>query len=368
LAQAPRAPRCLPRTRPSVSMKKANSLTKQLLSWWHKLPTAWIHFVVVECSAVWAALGSWVVLIGQIQTTTSIGNVVQDVAQKYFISLFFLGFTVEQSATFSGVKDPYFIDDPEETPIKWFATYQDKDDCTSQLKQCTLVLPATSLKFLSANFVWLLLAWALPFTAALLVFYKLFCLARSGIWSFETLAYLEFTEHMYASMQYKVMSALMAVSPIGLIVLWVAQIVIFQLSNQLDALIASIPALGVLIIAIKTICIPWVRGQRFQEHGDIHEVLSLRVKRPIMHINPANASAHNAIWSLNIMRALLLAKLGRYDVMKEYMFVDWDADEEMSDEECRRVVSICESALTKDAVAVGAPSDSDSSTDESFLR
>merc|ERR1711920_1175945 len=93
--------------------------------------------------------------------------------------------------------------------------------------------------------------------------------------------------------------------------------------------------------------------------------MHLRVKRPLMHINPANASAHNNIWSLNIMRALMLAKLGRYDVMKEHVFVDWDKDDEMSDDECRRVLRMFETALLQDAQALGALSDIDSSTDES---
>lgn len=339
-------------------MKQFRGLVKTLTNLWHRLPTAWIHFVVVECSAIWAALGSWIILIGQIQTTTSIGKVVQDASQKYFMPLFFLGFTKEQNVTFSGVKDDYFVDNVTERPIAFYPTFEDKDNCWSKLTQCTLVLPETPLAMASGNGPWLIIAWALPFSAALLVAYKLFALARSGIWSFETIAYLEFTEHMYSSTHYKVGSALMAISPLGLILLWVSQIVLFKLNNQAEAFIASLPALGVLLIAIKTICLPWVRGQRFQEHGDNHEVLQLRVKRPLMHINPANASAHNAIWSLNIMRALLLAKVGRYDVMKEYMFVDWDADDEMSDDECRRVLSICEAALENDAQACGALSDS----------
>jgi len=330
------------------------------------LPTAWIHFVVVECSAIGAAVGSWVVLIGQIQTTTAIGKVAHDVAMSYFLPLFFLGSTGEHSVNFSGVKDKFFVDNVTEHPITFYATFENKDDCTSQLKQCTLVLPTTSFSLNSGNMPWLIIAWTLPLSAALLVAYKLFALARSGIWSFETLAYLEFTEHMYSSMTYKVGSALMAISPVALVLLWVTQMIVFNLGDQTEALISSLPALGVLLIAIKTICYPWVRGQRFQEHGDIHEVLNLRVKRPIMHINPANASAHNAIWSLNIMRALLLAKLGRYDVMKEQMFVDWDADEDMSDEECQRVLRICEEALMSDAKELGALSDIDSSSVDSL--
>jgi len=270
--------------------------------------------------------------------------------------------------SFSGVKDNYFVDNVTEHPISFFANFEDKDDCTSRLKQCTLVLPTTSFSLNSGNTPWLIIAWTLPLSAALLVAYKLFALARSGIWSFESLAYLEFTEHMYSSMNYKVGSALMAISPVGLVLLWVTQMIVFKLVDQTEALINSLPALFVLLIAIKTICMPWVRGQRFQEHGDIHEVLNLRVKRPIMHINPANASAHNAIWSLNIMRALLLAKLGRYDVMKEHMYVDWDADDEMSDDECQRVLRICEEALMSDAKALGDLSDIDSSSDDSSLH
>merc|ERR1719343_98327 len=129
---------------------------------------------------------------------------------------------------------------------------------------------------------------------------------------------------MYSSVHYKVGGALMAISPVALMLVWVTQIIMFDLEDQADPFITSLPANIVLLVAIKTICLPWVRGQRFQEHGGSDEVLNLRIKRPITHMNPTDASAHNSIWSLNIMRALLLAKLGRYDVMKDLMFVDWD--------------------------------------------
>merc|ERR1712194_559698 len=104
----------------------------------------------------------------------------------------------------------------------------------------------------------------------------------------------------------------MAIGPIALALLWIVQYFQFGLTDQWDGLKKSIPSLFVLVLAVKTIALPWVQGHDFSEvHDDSDsQWQSLKVKRPIKQFNPTDTSGGNASFGLAFINALWQCKLG----------------------------------------------------------
>lgn len=328
------------------------------------LPTAWIHFLVVECFAIWASVGSWVVLVPTIQVNTATTSAVQTTQfQGYFRSLFFFGSASGVNVSYTTVKDMYFIANRSDncsfsfendcnTGIQWVA-----NTVHDSLSTCTLSLPSTTIDEAS-NGLWLAVAWTLPFFTLCFIAMLVGSLCQSGIWSFDSIAYLEFTSDLYASKKYKLGGLSMAIGPICLALLWAVQIVMYGL-DQKDAFIKSFPSIFVLILAVKTICIPWVEGHHFNtsapvnsqglpENNALHqEFANLKIERRLKHLNPTDTSGHNAVFSLTVVNAMWLAKNGNPRPLKSITFISADGDEASAYERTLAVFSAYEEKIAK---------------------
>lgn len=308
--------------------------------------------MVSECVGIWAAIGAWFVLIPTVEITTVGANTQAAGIQKYFQTLFFLGSVPEMQLNYTGVSQDFFVQNLTETPIGWFSSGSN-DSLT-----CTLVLPATSIGLTSVNMPWLIVAWILPVCTFAFVLYLFVTMIRSGVWSFEEMAYIEFSFDTYASRNYKIGSLSMALGPLALAILWGSQVVIYQGDGEWEAFKKSIPSMFVLILAVKTICLPWVRGHHWNTNGATEEFLKLRLRRPIKMLNPTDTSGHNSVFSLNFAHALWLAKhamdQGRplaSTPLRDYVTLGEDGDytdEVALENECRNVLRICDQKVTQE--------------------
>ena len=120
------------------------------LDFWHSLPTAWVHFLVVECLAIWAAIGSWILLVTKMNATAAMRTHWQNGAalNTYFQHLFFLGSVGEKTINYTNVSDDFFADEKAEA-IQW------KSIATDDTMICSLTLPATQIEVFTATGIWL---------------------------------------------------------------------------------------------------------------------------------------------------------------------------------------------------------------------
>jgi len=275
----------------------ARELQAPKLEWysWRRLPTATIHILIVEFIHFYAAIFAWLRLINNINARVAMSGYYSNSTslENYFSKLFFFGSTDSITIHFGNVSDTYFLGHDEQI----------------QYNVTTLVLPATDIA--GANIPWLILAWTVPVGASLLMIYMLVNLWRRCIWSFEGAAYLDFTWHISKTPTYRRLIALMSIGPICLPILWIAQIWLFELEDQLSVLKASTLSGIMLLWAMNRLAFPntpvhfWSKSQEFR---------ALTFQRSLLHL----LLSSNKSFGLKLVDALWRAEYGDLTGLKRY--------------------------------------------------
>jgi len=299
------------------------------------LPTALIHFLISECFAIWIALASWISLIGTIQVNTALDDPTTGFTSelhRYFTYLYFFGNSFGGvSVNYTNVVSEFFLlnktigfnktgdTDSDTTGITW--TADPPDTTNAGLTTCTLTLPRTYIDLYNdpANGLWVAISWYFSLMSLMFIAYIFKSLFESGVWSFDEVRYLAFTSKLYRSTLYKIGAVMMALGPIALALLWIGQFIHYGLWDQTQGLTKSLGHIFALVMATKTIALPSIKGHNFSidetaEPGHptpgaqraIEDWHNLKIKRPLMQLNPTAACGGNAAFGLALINALWL--------------------------------------------------------------
>lgn len=169
---------------------------------WRLLPTAWIHFLLVELFHVYLATLSWRSLMITVNARCLMKAHHISIAgiERYFADLYFLGHASADKISFN--------------------------------KGNSLKLPEATVKTVSVEIWWLIVAWILPAAAIILFLYAMICFCSGKHWSFESGSYLYFTWHFKRSWQYVWCVRIMALSPVILPFLWIVQAFLYTDSSD----------------------------------------------------------------------------------------------------------------------------------------
>eukprot|EP00933_Yihiella_yeosuensis_P011089 TRINITY_DN1180_c0_g1_i2.p1 TRINITY_DN1180_c0_g1~~TRINITY_DN1180_c0_g1_i2.p1 ORF type:complete len:361 (+),score=41.29 TRINITY_DN1180_c0_g1_i2:90-1085(+) len=265
--------------------------------WKIYLPTAWIHLVVVEHFHVYTAIYAWLRLIKNVNTHTALhgqyANI--DEVEGYFSSLFTWGSTDSLTIHFSNVTDPYFLGGDYQQIL---------------FNGSSLTLPATNIA--GANIPWLILLWTLPIGACGLLLFVLGAFLMEGIWSFESAAYLQFTWQITREPLYRYCVAVMTIAPLVLPVIWIVQIVYYDLENQIAVLKGSALSGVLLLFSLNLLAFPsvpyhdWCANERFQ---------ALRFRRNLLHL----FLGRNATFGMKLVDGLWAAQNGDPSRLERYL-------------------------------------------------
>lgn len=276
---------------------------------WRRLPTALIHFILVELRHVYVAVFSWYHLMrdANVMTAMSAHYKTDSRLEDYFTRLFFWGSTQQEVIHCNNVSDVFFLAQAERNQQKL------------QFNGSSLTLPATTLE--GGNIPWLVLSWSLPVGAAVLTMYMFFNFAIQRLWSFESARYLNFSWHLYKAPAYRWCVALMACGPVVLPFMWFGEIVAYNLwDNQLNVLRRCAIAALVLLWALNILAFPTTPVHYWQSNADF---LDLRFRRSILHL----FFGSNAGFGMKFVDALWTAQHGDLSRLKRYATDPDKADE-----------------------------------------
>lgn len=271
-----------------------------LLRWRVRLPTALVHLLVVELFHVYLAVFSWCRLVNNVNSHCAMREHFEDTAriERYFSDLFFLGSTGQELVDFKNVSDPFFLGHSERVHM------------SVKFNGTSLLLPATSID--GANVPWIVIAWTLPIGACLVILYVLVSFNSAGIWSFESGLYLDFTWHIFRRSEYKWCIGIMASGPVLLPILWLIQIIIYDLENQLSVLEGSSLSGLLLLFALSSLAF---KNTPIHHWRTSEEFLRIKFRRSILHLFFSN----NASFGMKVVDALWVADYGDLSRLKHYL-------------------------------------------------
>jgi len=282
----------------STETNSATSSTTQV-SCWRRLPTAWIHTLVVECIHIYLAIFAWFRLVTDVNLRSAMGTHFQVMGrlEGYFYNLFLYGHTASTSIHLSNVTDTFFL------------SHQQQAHPTVFFNGTDLVLPSSSID--GANIPWILLVWLLPLGGACTLLLHVVLLAQRRIWSFESAAYLQLSWDVVDRVEYRWSVGLMALSAVLLPVVWMVQIVLFNLPDQFSVLRGSILSGLLLLFALDQLAFPRLPRHDWAEAD--FEILTF--KRPLLHLILGN----NKSFGLKLIDALWTAEYGDFRRLKRYI-------------------------------------------------
>merc|ERR1712194_640795 len=151
----------------------------------------------------------------------------------------------------------------------------------------------------------------MPLTTGLLMVYIVFKFVPQRFWSFEDARYLLFTEQLPKSMYYIWLVRGMAVAPVLLLVLWVVQIIMFDLQDQWHVLQSSIFNTILLLFALDKLCrVPAVHNWHCSKDFE-----ALTFYRPFLHL----VFGTNVNFSLKLTDAVFSAMHGDKSRLERYL-------------------------------------------------
>lgn len=271
---------------------------------WRCLPTAWIHFLVVECVHVYLAVFSWRNLVTNVQAQylevhykLRTGPI-----EQYAFELLFFGTAGEARLG------------NERTRLLWPAAH-----------------------FHGLDFAWLVLCWTLPVGAGLLLVYILSSFVRRQFWSFEDAAYVHFTWHLPRQRPYRCCVGLMALGPVLMPMFWLWNVVMYTSGHDFstNVLLMRRSALSgfFLLFSLNLLAFPTTPVHDWRACPDF---LALRFRRSLLSL----LLSRNASFGMKFMDALWTATSGDTSRLSRYL-----ADPGESD----RVLGICRRALECEA-------------------
>lgn len=267
-------------------------------SGWRRLPTAWFHMLCVECIHIYLAVFAWFRLVANVNLRTAMGAHfhLQDHLEGYFYNLFLFGSTTSTSLHLSNVTDTFFLgQEQREQPTVFY-------------NGSMLTLPSTSID--GANIPWIVLVWLLPLGAAFLIILHLVLLARRRVWSFDCGAYLQFSWDIVRMPEYRWSVGLMALAAMLLPVVWILQILMFNLPDQLNVLKGSVLSGLLLLFALDQLAFPSVPC-----HDWASQFQNLAFRRPFLHL----ILGSNKSFGLKLVDALWAAELGDFSRLRRYL-------------------------------------------------
>ncbi|CAE7378163.1 unnamed protein product [Symbiodinium natans] len=275
-----------------------SSTPRHEASCWRRLPTALFHMLVVECIHIYLAVFAWFRLVTNVNLRTAMGAHFQvlDRLEGYFYNLFLFGSTAGTSVHLSNVTDTFFLGQEQRTQPSVF------------YNGSMLELPSTNID--GANIPWIVLVWLLPLGGALLVLLHLVLLARRRVWSFDCGAYLQFSWDIVRTPEYRWSVGLMALAAILLPIIWILQILIFNLPDQLDVLRGSILSGLLLLFALDQLAFPSIPC-----HDWASPFQDLTFRRPMLHL----ILGTNKSFGLKLVDALWAAELGDLSRLRRYL-------------------------------------------------
>jgi hypothetical protein len=266
---------------------------------WRKLPTAWLHFPLMECAHLLASCYAWRSLLSTINTTCAMNKFFEESwrMQNYFTTLFFLGKVSSVNFTLPNVTDDFFVNSGERILFTG----------------SSLILPSTSVQ--GSNFVWLLLAWTLPFGAGMLVLTYVYTFLGKCLWSFESFEYLEFTLNVYKTRKYKCCIGIMFIGPIVLPLLWIAQIIVYQLADQTLAF-QRCTLHGILLVwGLTGLWDPHFPQHEWRAWMEDFNEAGIQLRRPLLHL----LLSSNKTFVLRLNDAFSSAQHGDLGRLRRYL-------------------------------------------------
>eukprot|EP00441_Pelagodinium_beii_P017346 CAMPEP_0197663258 /NCGR_PEP_ID=MMETSP1338-20131121/56741_1 /TAXON_ID=43686 ORGANISM="Pelagodinium beii, Strain RCC1491" /NCGR_SAMPLE_ID=MMETSP1338 /ASSEMBLY_ACC=CAM_ASM_000754 /LENGTH=260 /DNA_ID=CAMNT_0043241541 /DNA_START=253 /DNA_END=1035 /DNA_ORIENTATION=+ len=221
--------------------------------------------------------------------------------ERYFSDLFLSGTTSSALIQLSNVTDVYFLGQAERSYAS--ISYDER----------RLVLPATSIS--GANIPWMFLIWLLPVGAGLLLLFILSSFLQRNIWSFESAAYLQFSWDIGQMPQYKQCVYLMAAGPLFLPLIWLLQIILYDLEDQIEVLKSSVLSGLLLLFALDHLAHPGLSSAH-EWHNS--EFLQLHFQRPILHL----LFVSNKNFGLKLVDALWAAEHGDWSRLQKCVDAD----------------------------------------------
>eukprot|EP00971_Amphidinium_carterae_P018724 369276-Amphidinium_carterae.1 len=201
------------------------------------------------------------------------------------MSLYFLGSTEEETIRLHNISDAFFLEEGRMV----------------QYNSSQLVLPATAIP--GYNIPWLVIAWILPTGAILLLTFIVVQAVRMRLWCFDVGSYLQFTYELHRRFEYRVCAYIMSFAPLVLPVMWVMQIIVFDLEDQWSVLQGNTLSGILLLWSLSVLAVPEGGGHDWRASADF---MHFKFRRPICHL----LMGTNARFALKLSDALWTSKHG----------------------------------------------------------
>ncbi|CAK0890383.1 unnamed protein product [Prorocentrum cordatum] len=135
----------------------------------------------------------------------------------------------------------------------------------------------------------------------------------AGIWSFESLAYLRFTWKLYRRPGFRYCVGLMCIGPVFLPLLWIFQILAFDLQSQWTVLGQSIPSGLLLLFALDFLAFPATPVHEWSSNDE--QLASTQFRRSLLHLFLGG----NNSFGMKLIDALWTAEHGDLSRLERYL-------------------------------------------------